>query len=403
MAGMESEPDTPAAPSKPPVSTLVFMDLETTGLPSSIGRKNVHITEISLVAVDRLDFEDDKSPLRVINKLSVCVQPRTAISYGAMKVTGLSNDILETQQIFNDAVPKLLDVFLSRLRRPICLLAHNGHCYDYPILQAELKRLNCSLPEDILCADTLEAFRKIGLVPPNDTVVVDTPCEVAETNNYSACKVDLTDDDIEKLLSEDMHLLENVNVPHEPHLMYNYNTQTQNFSTPNCFISPNNVNISDNHVSNSKNNAVEFGSGECTPIKTGIVPPVNGVYYANGNGVATTPQIDHLLSDNNQEHRDVSHAKRRLFSPAGNESTKKIVTESPSSSTVKSRAKKLPKKPQYSLEKLYIHYFGDMPPDSHHAESDCINLSKVCQKVSKHFLPWLDEHSYPFSSTSALW
>lgn len=70
-----------------PISTLVFMDLEATGLPSLIGKKNVHITEISLVAIDRTDFESDSS-LRVLNKLSLCIRPRTTISPTAMSITG---------------------------------------------------------------------------------------------------------------------------------------------------------------------------------------------------------------------------------------------------------------------------------------------------------------------------
>ncbi|KAG8173274.1 hypothetical protein JTE90_011160 [Oedothorax gibbosus] len=58
---------------------------------------------------------------------------------------------------------------------------------------------------------------------------------------------------------------------------------------------------------------------------------------------------------------------------------------------------------QFSLEKLYNYYFGEAPPQSHYAEADCIALSKVCQKVNKDFLKWIDENCQSFSETEAMW
>lgn len=46
-------------------------------------------------------------------------------------------------------------------QKPLCLVAHNGNRFDFPLLRKELFKANGALPEDILCVDSLEAFRYI--------------------------------------------------------------------------------------------------------------------------------------------------------------------------------------------------------------------------------------------------
>lgn len=45
--------------------------------------------------------------------------------------------------------------------KPICLVAHNGNRFDYPILRTEIHKTGESLPDDILCIDSLEAFKDL--------------------------------------------------------------------------------------------------------------------------------------------------------------------------------------------------------------------------------------------------
>ena len=77
------------------IGTLVFLDLESTSLPSP----GVYpcITEISLVAVHRNNF-DLKAPgvklPRVLNKLSVCVHPRKPMQSTAALLTGIVTFII---------------------------------------------------------------------------------------------------------------------------------------------------------------------------------------------------------------------------------------------------------------------------------------------------------------------
>lgn len=83
-----------------PVATLVFFDLETTGLAHEIGKWNVQITEISMIAMKRKEFENSKSSelkdIRLLQKICLCTRPRARVSSGAAHVTGkcnLKNDI----------------------------------------------------------------------------------------------------------------------------------------------------------------------------------------------------------------------------------------------------------------------------------------------------------------------
>lgn len=75
-----------------PAATLVFFDLETTGLAHEIGKWNVQITEISMIAMKRKEFESSKSSelkdIRLLQKICLCTRPRARVSSGAAHVTG---------------------------------------------------------------------------------------------------------------------------------------------------------------------------------------------------------------------------------------------------------------------------------------------------------------------------
>ena len=61
----------------------------------------------------------------------------------------------------------LISGFLTSQPQPSCIIAHNGHQFDFPLLQAELRNANHALPSDaeIWCADSLEAFRVLDGLP----------------------------------------------------------------------------------------------------------------------------------------------------------------------------------------------------------------------------------------------
>ena len=146
------------------INTLVYFDFEATGLKNS-GRPR--ITELSLDAVNIKDvsqihssllshlskLEDKQMLPRIINKLTVCVYPMAIIRPEVSEITGLDNFNLSGQDTFNQRTAELLSSFLAHLPSPLCLVAHNGNHYDFPLLKAELEKVRMALLSDTLCAD----------------------------------------------------------------------------------------------------------------------------------------------------------------------------------------------------------------------------------------------------------
>lgn len=114
-----------------------------------------------MVAVSAEDLFKCKGALpRVMHKLLIPVNPRTAVSKTAAEISGLSNANLVDALPFEYKIYSLINNFLNVLKKPICLLAHNGNRFDYPILSKELKSINQTLSEDILTIDTLHMFQQ---------------------------------------------------------------------------------------------------------------------------------------------------------------------------------------------------------------------------------------------------
>jgi three prime repair exonuclease-1 len=153
------------------VKTLVYFDLEATGLKSS-GRPR--ICEISCVAVNIEDVlqlglklteerklcENSFLP-RIVNKLTLCVYPMAIIVPLVSDLTGLDNYNLSGQSKFTKTTADLLNSFLSCLPSPVCLVAHNGNAYDFPLLKAELEKSGAQLNPGLLCVDSLLGLREL--------------------------------------------------------------------------------------------------------------------------------------------------------------------------------------------------------------------------------------------------
>lgn len=75
---------------------------------------------------------------------------------------GLSNQLLEHQEKFSDDTVNLINRFLSQNQSPVCLVAHNGNNFDFPILRAEINKTKCIL-ENVICIDSLVAFQQVYL------------------------------------------------------------------------------------------------------------------------------------------------------------------------------------------------------------------------------------------------
>ncbi|KAM7134259.1 LOW QUALITY PROTEIN: three prime repair exonuclease 2-like [Macrochelys suwanniensis] len=146
--------------------TFVF-DLETTGLPPDRPR----ITELCLFALHRRSLlqrppQDGTAPRlpRVLDQLTLCIDPQQPFTPAAARLTGLSQQGLAEngKRGLDQAVAQTLGGFLAR-RPPLCLVAHNGFRYDFPLLRTELARVGAELPPATGCLDTLQAMRELGL------------------------------------------------------------------------------------------------------------------------------------------------------------------------------------------------------------------------------------------------
>ncbi|CAM4619213.1 three prime repair exonuclease 2 [Lepidochelys kempii] len=150
--------------------TFVFFDLETTGLPPDRPR----ITELCLFALHRrsllqrpLQDDDTGAPQlpRILDQLTLCIDPQQPVTPAAARITGLSQQGLEEngKHGLDQAVAQALGGFLARQAPPLCLVAHNGYRYDFPLLRTELGRVGAELPPATGCLDTLQAMKELGL------------------------------------------------------------------------------------------------------------------------------------------------------------------------------------------------------------------------------------------------
>ena len=130
------------------IKTLVYFDLEATGLKNS-GRPR--ITELSFVAVNTKDV------LELHSKFMTHLQEGKV----NVEITGLDNYNLSGQAIFDTQTGELLNSFLPRLSARLCLVAHNGDKYDFPLLKAELEKAGITLPFHTLCADSYLEIKEI--------------------------------------------------------------------------------------------------------------------------------------------------------------------------------------------------------------------------------------------------
>ena len=170
--------------------------MESTGLPFSRPR----VTEVALVALSFHNFAElsakwapaqpTPAPLRQphlpdgISTLSFLVNPKKSTTAawlnGSFRLpssalpsypfsslsTGLTDELLQKEKPFGKAtLHRILD-FLAPLPKPALILAHNGRCFDFPLLLKEIKlcsgrKLWEAAQENLLWLDTMAALRNV--------------------------------------------------------------------------------------------------------------------------------------------------------------------------------------------------------------------------------------------------
>lgn len=162
------------------IATFAVIDLETNGLPELQFNK-CSITELSIIAFsskyEGKQTEKQSTTVRkgdhllspksipelprALHKLNLMVNPLGSIGPEAEEKTGLNNWMLKHERPFDKSTADLLISFLQRLQQPVCLVAHNGLGFDFPVLRYVMKKLDLKFPSSIVCVDSWKAFQAI--------------------------------------------------------------------------------------------------------------------------------------------------------------------------------------------------------------------------------------------------
>ena len=325
------------------VKTLVYFDLEATGLKSS-GRPR--ISELSLVAVNIQDvlqmhkaimenipnrtvesslLQTRKLSPRIVNKLTLCVYPMATIVPLVSDITGLDNYNLMGQSKFSKSTGDLLNSFLSLLPAPVCLVAHNGNDYDFPLLKAELDKIGMQLKSDILCIDSYvgirEMFKKEKDIVNSGNKTV-TEVKLTKENNIVKMELDAVSDLISKGEFE-------IEMEEGTHTEVKF-SKSENEETP---------------------KSTKYKSNICLPPK-----------------------------------------KRKQFS--GFEIVK----------SRKALKFEIPGEPvSFSLINLHRHLLGCSPEQSHGAEADCLSLMRTTAALGQKWIDWVKENCLKFETCKKMW
>ncbi|XP_002736377.1 three-prime repair exonuclease 1-like, partial [Saccoglossus kowalevskii] len=157
-----SDDSTAACGPNKPIQTFVFLDLEATGLPESDGTLP-DITELAMTAIARQGMTGNsvKGAIpRIQDKLLLCLTPQKDVTPTAEKMTGLSKQLLEKhcKRKMDLNVDGALRYFLRRQTPPVCLVSHAGDRFDFPVLRAELDKVD-SVWDCIYTIDSLKFFQ----------------------------------------------------------------------------------------------------------------------------------------------------------------------------------------------------------------------------------------------------
>ena len=324
------------------VSTLVYFDLEATGLKSA-GKPR--ICELSFLAVNIQDMLDmnlilmksiksrkiDNNLLqarnllpRIVNKLTLCVYPMATIVPVVSDITGLDNYNLIGQSKFSKNTGDLINSFLSLLPSPVCLVAHNGNGYDFPLLKAELEKVNTQLTPDILCIDSYIGIKEI-FKKRKEVIKLEIVKEVDLNEERKMLKMEL-------------------------------NAATDLI----------NAGVFETEMIEGTINEISFSKAE------NEVTPKSVKYNSNMN---FTPR-KHKLSSSSE---CVEKSRKNL----------KFVNPGEPTS--------------FSLVNLHKHLFGCQPEQSHGAEVDCLSLMKTTAALGDEWIDWVKGNCFKFETCKKMW
>ena len=343
------------------IRTFVYFDLEATGLKSS-GRPRV--CELSLIAVDTSDIlelhesllnsisvrrnEDTSiqvetfSP-RIVNKLTLCVYPMATIVPLVSIMTGLDNYNLTGQSKFDRKIGNLLSIFLSCLPSPVCLVAHNGSQYDFPLLKAEMEKAGTKIGSEILCVDSYLGIKSIFKERQQISSELKAVTDLANAGEFEKCMMEGTSPKLKTRNKSDRF----------KHLPCSSNTSSGHLIHQEADQSMRGISVST--ISKQEN--------ESTPTRS-----ISLLYPKR--------RPKKCKEDNNA---DKSKCRKKLNFSDSNMPT------------------------SFSLINLHKHFFGCPPNKSHGAEVDCLALMRVTAMLGNDWLEWAQKNSRQFEKCEVMW
>ncbi|KAH9514593.1 Three-prime repair exonuclease 1 [Bulinus truncatus] len=376
-----------------------MLDFETTGLPSP--GNHPRITELCFVALQREELLKKSSELRVVNKLLLCFNPQKSFSQGSSMITGLYNDALEAYEPFKSKA-SLICSFLKSLPQPVCLIAHNGARFDFPLMVSELGSASKELPQDILCADSLEAFRELDGLPR-------VPYNFSPLKKNTVVKLGggIQATDVEKV-EEPLNMLESQDTPNK-RLKPSHNEWRTEEKTPECKTYQ-----EDQPPSGPDNCQIMFGDSESPYSGDNIaVDTCSGSSLQSNKPMelkTSFPSINlEAKTTNSCQSRDVSdcsQAHKRSYKSISNSSRNINYTRVNGNRNQNLSSGKINRvnepKVSYSLPILYRRLFGQDPSTSHTAESDCLTLLDIIRLNAEKFCTWCDTNAVQLTSVEPM-
>lgn len=284
----------------------------------------------------------------------------------------------------------MLTLFLRRLEPPVCLVAHNGGRYDYPLLCAELQSIGCqfcspNIKEPLLCIDTFEMYRDLAGDPvtwPNRYLREQTlqfTEEILENGNTNAHPGEVTP--LMQVSTEDAPMCKKVKLEFE-----DVDDGKEEKTSGNNLRVRRKLFSDDEQVVDGSMKDVDSG------IKSGSSSPIDFL--------SETSDIDIIsqLTDGSKAHNQES---------AGASSESLSTFNGPITLTGSARPTRriigLPtKRPSYKLVDLHQRIIGFEPPESHRAEDDCLTLARIFWLTPNAPL-WADVNAVPFDRFDPLY
>ena len=438
-----------------PFKTYVFFDIEATGLKSTTYKPR--ITEMSFVAINHNDFLSlgdvihnsrglfETVEPRVLNKLTVCINPMKMIMPNVTDLTGLDNYNLEHYKPFSTETVQLINQFLKVQPQPVCLVAHNGFAYDYPLLQSEIQKILIGdqsdssvvqMLNDIKCLDSLKALREIC----KNTSISDGNQEdpSMQCTSFLDCLKSL--DEAGNFDQNEAHshveTLEETQCPSVTSTpLKNVDSALAASKRANSYYLPITPDKTHDKLPSYHNDHVSPSSSETPITPTGEqkllnLPKVesnfdNEIILTTKASPSSNQQIKELINHystdefNNEtfitpDKPDKINSSCQPPPPPRHSGAgkKRFVTHTNLSEVVKAKKKLdfsatelsqdgIPT--SFSLPKLYYHWFKKEPDRKHGAEYDCITLMRVCAYKGKEFVKYANENDTAFSKIKAMW